>query len=60
MILITRTEADYMRSKGFGGLISISSKSHKSKHHRYYLTENQRALGKLNKYRESVKISSGV
>ena len=53
MILITKREADYMRSEGYGHLISISSKSHKSKHRRYYLTENPAALGKLHKHREN-------
>ena len=56
MILITQKEAEFMREKGFGRYISVSSQTHKSRAKRNYLTENPRALEQLYQYRESVKV----
>lgn len=56
MILISQREAEFMREKGFGRYISVSSQTHKSRAKRNYLTENPRALDQLYQYRESVKV----
>lgn len=51
MILITNNETEYLRSKKMDKYITVSSKTHKSKAKKYYLTENPRALELLNHYR---------
>jgi len=57
MILISSEEACYLREKKMGNFIVVSSKTHKSKAKKYYLTENQKALDILNGFRKSVKVS---
>lgn len=52
MILITKQEAQYLRERGYESYIHISSKTHKGKAKKYYLTENERVLNKLYNYRE--------
>lgn len=54
MILITNNETEYLRLNNMGKYITVSSKTHKSKAKKYYLTENPGALALLNKYRESI------
>lgn len=56
MILITKREAEYLRNNKMGRYIHISSATHKSKSKKYYLTENPRALDKLSKFREDIKV----
>lgn len=52
VILITKQEAQYLRERGYESYIHISSKTHKGKAKKYYLTENERVLNKLYNYRE--------
>ena len=41
-----------LREKGFGHFIQISSKTHKGRAKKYYLTENYKALKCLNRFRD--------
>ena len=52
MILITKKEAYYLREKGRGKDIVVSSKTHNGKAKRYYLTESKTSLKLLNAFRE--------
>lgn len=54
MVLITNSETEYLRHNNMGKFITVSSKTHKSKAKKYYLTENPKALDLLRKYRESI------
>lgn len=58
MIKISKNEAEYLKSKNRGMDIHISSKSHKGKAKRYYLTESRKSLEMLNRYRNSVRTTS--
>lgn len=53
MILITKKEAYYLRDKGRGKDIVVSSKTHHGKAKRYYLTESKKSLDLVQKYREN-------
>lgn len=53
MILISSGEASYLREKEMENFVVISSKTHKSKAKKYYLTENPKALSLLKDFRES-------
>lgn len=56
MVLISNEEACYLRDNNMGKFIVISSKTHKSKAKKYYLTENPKALDLLNSFRQSLTI----
>lgn len=53
LINITRKEAEYLRYKGLGRFVNMSSATHKSRSKRYWLTENPKALKQLKQYREN-------
>lgn len=53
MILISSGEACYLRDNEMGKFVVVSSKTHKSKAKKYYLTENPKALSLLRSFRES-------
>jgi hypothetical protein len=53
LINITRDEATYLREKGFGRFIAISSSTHKSRAKTYWLTENPNVLRLIMEYRSS-------
>lgn len=52
MILITKKEAYYLRDKGRGKDIIVSSKTHNGKAKRYYLTESKVSLKLLDTFRK--------
>ena len=52
MIKISKEEAEYLRSKKRGFDVHMSSKTHKGRAKRYYLTESYKSLEILNKYRK--------
>ena len=52
MILITKKEAYYLRDKGRGKDIIVSSKTHNGKAKRYYLTESKASLKLLDAFRK--------
>lgn len=52
MILITKKEAYYLRDKGRGKDIIVSSKTHNGKAKRYYLTESKTSLKLLDTFRK--------
>ena len=54
MINVTRNEAQYLRSRGRGEDIHISSITKNSRGKRYYVTQSHAAMKLLWKYRESM------
>ena len=58
MILITKKEAYYLRDKGKGKDIIVSSKTHNGKAKRYYLTESKVSLDILSSYRKNNLVST--
>ena len=54
MIKITQCEAEMLRKNGRDFDVHISSKTHKGKAKKYYLTENPESLEILTKYRKSI------
>lgn len=61
MLVISQSEAQYLRSKGRGNDVHLANKTHKSRSKKYFLTENKRSVDLLNKYRrERLVWSSGT
>lgn len=61
MVKITANEAKYLREHGHGDEIHISSKTHKSRGKRYYLTENREPMRLLRNFRRKTTVwSSGT
>ena len=58
MVEINRKEAEMLRKAGFGGYVHMSSKTHKSRSKRYYLTEAKTPMDLLEYYRNNRKILS--
>lgn len=58
MVEISRKEAEMLRKTGFGGYVHMSSKTHKSRSKRYYLTEAKTPMDFLEYYRNNRKILS--
>lgn len=56
MIKITKEEAFYLRSKGKAYDVHMSSKTHKARAKRYYLTESIGSLALLKQYRDKQKV----
>lgn len=54
MIEISKNEALFMRANGFENEVHMSSATHKARAKRYWLTEDRKALRKLNSYRKSI------
>lgn len=54
MIQINQKEAEYIREHNRGFDVHISSKTHKGKAKRYYLTTSAKSMNLLKEYRESV------
>jgi hypothetical protein len=53
LITITSKEAEYLRSKGRGFDVHVTSKTHKSRGKKYWLTTRYRSVQLLNDYRKS-------
>lgn len=52
LIKISKNEARYLREKGWGRFISISSSTHKGNSKRYWLTQYPRVVDVLEEYRQ--------
>lgn len=55
LIKISKNEAEYLRENNRGCDIHISSKTHKGKAKRYYLTTDRKSMYLLNEYRKSTR-----
>ena len=58
LISITRKEADHLREIGLGRFVKMSSKSHKSRSHHFWLVENPRVLNELEKYKSKIRLEA--
>lgn len=53
MIKISKDEAEMLREKGRGFDVHMSSRTHKARAKKYYLTENPKSIQILEKYRKN-------
>lgn len=56
MIKITQCEAEMLKNKGRGFDVHISSKTHKGRAKKYYMTESEESLDILSEYRKSILV----
>lgn len=59
MIKISQNEAKFLRENGRGFDVHVSSKTHKSRAKRYYLTESKGSLKMLAQYRKQTAVKEG-